>query len=75
MDTLRQQMVDSMEKVVSDHTGRVMEEVGQQSAQTSQQIKEIVKREVVEEVLQMLEISSNDVVTRVGDLLGTMEPV
>ena len=73
-DMVRQQLPDVMETIVHRNTDAVITSLGGTTAQSARDIEEHVHSRVVQEVMTMLESATDDVVTRVSDLMTFSEP-
>lgn len=73
-EMVRQQLPDVMENIVHRNTDQVISSLGGTTARSAREIEEHVHQRVVQEVLNMLESATDDVVARVSDLMSFAEP-
>ena len=74
-DMFKAQLPDIVEEVVHRNTTTVIDTVGETSKQSAASLEQRIKSQVVAEVMQMLEVVSDEVVDRVGGMLNVEPPV
>eukprot|EP00117_Sycon_ciliatum_P012001 scpid14930/ scgid13238/ Transient receptor potential cation channel subfamily V member 4; Osm-9-like TRP channel 4; Transient receptor potential protein 12; Vanilloid receptor-like channel 2; Vanilloid receptor-like protein 2; Vanilloid receptor-related osmotically-activated channel len=74
-EMVRQQLPEVMENIVHRNTDEVIHSIGGTTARSAREIEEHVHQRVVQEVLGMLERTTEDVVARVSDMMVYEPPL
>ena len=74
-DMVGAQLPKVMDEVVKRNTQSAVSEMGEASVQSARQLQETVKREVVSEVMTLLDAATEQVVGQVAQMLEETLPV